>query len=557
MRRLLIVVIGSCALLSLHGPAFAHAIVRETTPASDRIVAKQPTYVQMRFNEGVEVGFGGIRVFSSGGERVDVGRTEYANGRAETIRTRVKNGLKDGTYTVSWRVVSADGHPIAEAFVFHIGEPGAKPRGIADDLAREVGSRSVESGVATAARWLVMASLALVVGAAMFRLFVWPKEVVNDGFERSWKRLLTWSGGLLLLATLVSFVAFGAVSADVSLFRALGVETLKTVIGTRYGIVALTRIGLVAVLAVWLTVRGARAWGSSRSRFATGTLAVALGWTIGTAGHASATSPVWFNLTADGLHVLAASTWLGGLVVLLSCALPATSGDRALAARSVIRFSDVALVSVSVLVATGALRAWIEVGAWRGLTGSSYGAVLLTKLGVFVPLLALGFVNNRWVKPRLRDVSGDPGRALGVLRRTVRTEIVLGLAVLALTAFLVNLAPSRVSLGLEGPLVQDLPLGKNNLNLVVDPNRAGSNEVHLIVVTPFSTPAEVDEMQVLFRNAEHDIGPIEGEAKRLAPGHFVVQGRQLSIPGEWELEVIARYGPFDEDRASIDVRVNG
>jgi copper transport protein len=128
--------------------------------------------------------------------------------------------------------------------------------------------------------------------------------------------------------------------------------------------------------------------------------------------------------------------------------------------------------------------------------------------------------------------------------------------VIAATALLVNIAPAREAAGLEGPLITDVRIGSDNLNVLVDPNQVGENEVHLTVTEPNGAATNVQAVRVLFRMPSEGIGPLVGEGVRLAPGHFVVQGRQLSVAGEWMLEIVARIGRFDEERTTVQVTVN-
>jgi copper transport protein len=272
---------------------------------------------------------------------------------------------------------------------------------------------------------------------------------------------------------------------------------------------------------------------------------------------------VTLNLAADALHVGAAAAWLGGLVTLLFAAMPATrnlddAGRAAALAPVVSRFSDAATLGVAVIVVTGVLRSWFEVASLPALIGSSYGLTLLAKVAVFLPLLALGAVNRRWSRPRLEAAARtdtSPGAALGLLRRVVRGEIALGVVVVALTALLTTLPPARVAAGGGGPFSTTVPLGGNNLAVLVDPGSVGLNEVHLTLTTPQGEPVRVRGMTVGFSLPAENIGSLEARGRKLATGHYVVQGRQLSIEGRWTITVRARLGRFVEKSAGVRVDV--
>ncbi len=570
--------------LAFQTAAFGHAIVRETDPKIDQVVASAPQRVVMRFNEPIEIAFGAIRVFATNGRRVDLNDADHVPGQGDSIQVGLRQGLARGTYTVTWRVVSADGHPIEEAFVFHVGAPGENPQGIATELlAGGTGAGPLEGAMAGVARWLNFASLLLLGGAATFLVLVWRRASsatpdVESRFMDRWIRITRVAWIVALVATAVAYVLQIPIAADVPLTQAFSGDLLGRMAQTRFGAVALVRIAILGALAVlWATTRRRVV----RAPSTVGAVAVAPGFPLwgvvlgtvllvallaspGVAGHAGTTSPVWANVLADTLHVIAAAAWLGGLTFLLWAAYPSS---RELPEQQRIRilgpvvhhYSNLAVVAVGVLVLSGVFRSWIEVRALRALTGATYGWVLLAKLGAFLPVLALGAINNRWTIPRIDRAAKepDPERApLRTLRRLVATEIAIATVVIALTAFLVNLPPARLEAGVVGPFITDVRLGQNNLNLLVDPNQVGQNEVHLTLTAPSGAPVPVKQMRVLFRMPSEGIGPLIGSGVRLAPGHFVVQGHQLSVPGEWIVEVVARSSRFEEERTRVTVLVN-
>lgn len=572
-------VVGALAGVSLAVSATgadAHAIVKETVPAIDATVPTPPAEVVMRFNEPVELAFGAIRVYDTNQKRVDRAGARHQGG-AEVVAVDLEPELPGGTYTVSWRVVSADGHPIHEGYVFHIGAPGARPEGIAAELlGDEAGAGRLEGALAGAARWVLFASLLVLVGAVGASV-VWRDASLADadgGFRRRWRQVVAWSWLGAVIGTVAGYLLQGAVAGDLPFGDAFDPNVWSEVAGTRYGRVAFGRLAVLATLAVllWpqrhgLMARPAASVGAAAQReqphigvvIAAVALAIAAALTPGLAGHAGTTSPIALNIAADAVHVTAAAVWLGGLILLLVAVVPfarRADGDAVAAGAVVARYSDVALVAIAAVVASGVVRSWVEVRE-LGALDESYGLVLLAKVAVFVPIVAAGFVNNRVLKPKLAALGATgAARAWSSLRRTVTTEVVLASVVVALTALLVNLVPARVAAGIDGPHVADIALGEYRLNVIVDPNQVGENQIHLTATTRTGAAAPVHEMRVLFRMPEQDIGPIVAEGVHLAPGHFVVQGRQLSVAGRWVLEVVVRTGRFDEERAETTLRVN-
>jgi copper transport protein len=580
--------LATCGALLVAAPASAHAIVEETEPAIDQVVDESPARVVMGFSEPVEIAFGAIRVYNTDAQRVDQGETTHIEGRADAIAVHLEPDLPDGTYTAAWRVVSADGHPITEAFVFHVGKPGLHPQGIADRVLGDTEGSTLASILFGITRWLNFAALLTLVGAGIFLVCIWeatgnvraPPPGAEERFRRRWRTMAYASWAALVVTTGAGLVLQGAVAGGVSLPEAFSGSVVSDVLDTRYGTVGLFKAGLlVAIAGLWalagrsvsyrLQARsvGAAAVNTSVPRVVTaagGALFVLLLATPGMAGHAGTTDPVWINLVVDDLHLIAAAAWVGGLATLLVAGFASTKGladhDAVRTLGLVVtRFSNMAMIAVAVIVATGIYRGWEEVGAFRALTDATYGWVFLTKLAVFLPLIALGAVNNRWTKPRVRKAmqqSTPTAAPLNALRRLVAVEVVLAAIVLAVTALLVNLAPARIEAGVSGPFMTDVKLGPFDLDVLVDPNQVGANEVHLTATEPSGLPAEIREMKVLFTMPSEGIGPIVGKGRRLAPGHFVVQGRQLSVPGNWTLEIVGRTGRFDDERTRVQLTVN-
>ena len=98
-------------------------------------------------------------------------------------------------------------------------------------------------------------------------------------------------------------------------------------------------------------------------------------------GHTRAYEPVPLLVVTDVLHLAAGSVWLGGLVG-LALTLPSLAGRARDAAEVLARFSAVAAGVLGLLVVSGTLLGWRIIGSWSGLFGTTYGRLLLIKVGV-------------------------------------------------------------------------------------------------------------------------------------------------------------------------------
>jgi copper transport protein len=73
----------------------------------------------------------------------------------------------------------------------------------------------------------------------------------------------------------------------------------------------------------------------------------------------------------------------------------------------------------------------------------------------------------------------------------------------------------------------------------VDPARVGKNDLHITALTATGNPTTVLEMEVNLTQPERDIAPVDVPLRRLGPGHYVANGFDIPIRGEWQLIVNA------------------
>ena len=207
----------------------------------------------------------------------------------------------------------------------------------------------------------------------------------------------------------------------------------------------------------------------------------------------------------------AAAVWVGGLAALVLALLWSGTERWELAVSAVPRFSGVAVVAVSWLIASGTVSGYLQVRALRGLWETTYGQLLLVKIALVLPLLALGLYNNRRAVPRLRERFATAAERTRFLR-IAAAELALMVAIVSVTAVLVSEPPARAEVTPRGPYATTAELGDLELNLVVDPAKAGRNQIHLYLTNSSGQPTDVDEATVSATLASRQIGPIRMEA---------------------------------------------
>jgi copper transport protein len=277
-------------------------------------------------------------------------------------------------------------------------------------------------------------------------------------------------------------------------------------------------------------------------------LALGLIVTPGLSGHASVSGPV--SIVADAAHVLAAAVWTGGLAFVVLALFLTRTGRWRLAASSVPRFSTMAVVAVTVLIVAGVINGYLQVREWRGLWDTEYGVLLLIKIGLVLPLLAIGAYNNRFAVPRLRAQLASMVERRRFLR-LAGAELAIMLAIVGVTAGLVNAPPARTEVQMHEASEMDLELGPLMAHMEVKPGTLGPNEIHLEF-----TKGRPNEVRVSAELKSKNIGPLRYRARRgMEPGTYVVRRANLSPAGEWEIRVDARRGKLDLYSATVNVPI--
>lgn len=148
------------------------------------------------------------------------------------------------------------------------------------------------------------------------------------------------------------------------------------------------------------------------------------------------------HVIADGLHLLAAGLWLGGLFGLSLLLMLTCSGrEEEVAIVALRRFSGSGFLAVALLIVTGAVNTALLVGSPEALISTAYGRLLLCKLGLFSAMLALAAANRFNLVPRLGEAKPSRAAVLATLQRHVLLEQIAGSAVLMIVSALGTLAP--------------------------------------------------------------------------------------------------------------------
>jgi copper transport protein len=268
VRRALALAVVALALAP--AAAGAHARLETTSPERGVTVAAEPQTVVFRFDEPVEATFGAVRVFDASGRRVDDGRLVRPRGDQRQAGAALKRGLADGTYTATYRVISADGHPVSGGFTFSIGRAGAAPKQSVADIVGGGNAGAVTEVAFGAAKALGYLAIALALGGLAFLALVWRSALAEGaGGGADWARgaaafagrvraLLGTAVVLGLLSALPGLVLLGATEAGVSFWSALDPRIVREVASTHAGTGWVLRLADWALLGTALALVAAR-----------------------------------------------------------------------------------------------------------------------------------------------------------------------------------------------------------------------------------------------------------------------------------------------------------
>jgi copper transport protein len=387
---------GLLAVAALAAPATAqaHATLVRTQPDNGAVLQSAPRSVRLTFDDSIRSASGNEVVNNKTRASALAGKP-HVSGRELTLP--LQRNLADADYSVRWSIVSQDGHREEGVLAFGVGAGRAPPQPV-------LGASTPLAWNTVVLRTLYL--LGLLIGVGVVGFWLLARGILGTRLQRP-------IAHLLFFAMLAVFLGGSGIVHDAPS-------------GTRYALV----LRIVVTLSLAAGAAAALAPVYPRMLGVAAALASVLILAPTLSGHAlDRTQPRLLAVPVDLAHALSAAIWFGGLVALVF-ALPRASADDDERNTIVARFSTVALASVCVLAVSGLGRALTELGGVSEIWSTSYGRALIVKTALFMPLLALGWLNR--------------SRLLGSfarLRRSALLETVLLLSIVAVVAVLTELRP--------------------------------------------------------------------------------------------------------------------
>ena len=495
------------SVLALPALALAHAALVGADPVDGVVLGDSPSRFSLTFSEPVSPLVLTLTRPDGQAEALDSFRL-----RGQTVEIDAPPRLDAGTHVLSWRVVSADGHPIGGSLLFSIGAASTPP----------VVVGAAVDGRLRGAIWLtrVLVYAGLFFGAGGAFSLCWLSPTGRPGRR--------FAAVLMALGVPAAVLSLGLQGLD-ALELPLSRLALPLVWQIGFG----TTFGWTVLIALVSTALGLAALAIPRpfGRFISFAALTGVGLALAASGHASDAAPQWLMRPAVFLHGVGIAFWTGALAP-LALSLKEGGGSAAVFLR---RFSRTILPVVAVLVGAGIVLALVQVAEPWALIETAYGRLLVAKFALLAALFALAAYNRR----RL-TLPAEAGEA-GARRRLVRSIVAETLLVLAIFGVVAGWRftppPRALAIAAAQPATAYFQTLKAVAEITITPGRAGPVGISIIVMTGEFGPLDAKEITLVLSKPDAGIEPLRRPAEKAGDGTWKVDGLAVPLPGQWTLEL--------------------
>lgn len=527
MRALSFVVALLIALLQATA-ALAHASLIRAEPADGAVLADAPRILRLTFNEPVAPLV--MRIIGPDGSQMEP-KTAADN----AILTLTPPSLDKGTHTLSWRVVSADGHPVGGALMFSIGSPSAQPpaRG------SEVGDTAVSAAL-WAAKLLIYAGLFIGIGGAFFRAWLVDPKFAREQSDFAARTIsATLSAGLG--ATVLSVGVQGLDARALPLAGLAQLTAWQTGLTTAYGATAIT-----AAAALVLAIAAQCSKSVWPARILSVFALLGAGLALSLSGHAGTIEPRLITRSAVSLHAITVAFWIGAFLPLIAAI---GEGDRGRA--SFERFTRWIPYSLAILLLAGAALAFVQLDRVDALWTTDYGIVLFCKLAASAVLLGLGAANRFVLVPRFEARGATAARPLAT---SINSEIAVAALVLGLVAMWRFTPPPRALVSGEHVSIH-FHGDRAMTQIEMEPHRARGADADVEVLDLKHHPLAIKELDLVLSQPKSGIGPLRRSATKTGEASWRVEDLRIPVAGIWRLRVEILINDFEKETIEDQVEL--
>ncbi|MEK4741919.1 copper resistance CopC/CopD family protein [Bacillus sp. FSL R9-9481] len=264
-RMIVFIVISTSIFLFSHSSVFAHTSVVGATPKEGEVLTVQPEQIILEFSEPVAGNVVNIELLDASAKRVQVSKVEILDNPTK-LKVKLPN-LNNGTYTVRWSMISADGHPSEGGYPFSIGE--------------EVQTNVVVEGM-------------ILIGAGVKWLDMFVKRYRLPPILQRMKNMKKIFFSILVVGLIAELIVYKSVIPKGSLL-----------IHSPFSVIIIIQLLLLVLMSL-------RHMGNEWYALIWGFLVASFSFT----GHVWITNPNWAAVIIRMVHVMSIAVWLGALIYL-------------------------------------------------------------------------------------------------------------------------------------------------------------------------------------------------------------------------------------------------
>lgn len=528
--------------------AYGHATIVKTEPTNGQQIKDPPSEITIHYSEGVQLAE--ISVFDSNGNKKSQ-RPHIDSTDNRIVKTPLQE-IGDGVYTVSWQVLSVDGHTTNDNFFFIVGDE-IPSRSIFLELYTQkqvIYSVSFEEPFF---RWLTLSSLVILVGMPVSMILVIQADTRNLLLEKKKKFLrnvLVY--GSIIIAVSATILAVKQMS---SVYTSINLENFFTFISSLLGISWMAKLVLIfSLIGILASTKSWKIW--IASAIAAGIMTQLI---ISLTSHSTSIIGGTLPFVTDFIHLFASSIWVGGVFLLAVIAIPAIGSQNESFPRNRIittikRFSILAVSSVTALAMTGLVMTSWHVPSFDSVFLTIYGTTLSIKMGLLAAAVAIG-ASNRFLVPKLFSKSTDQ-RFLRSLSNLLRIELVVLFLVLVMSGILTSAQPAASEFAKQHKIEERFSMTESidDITATIDiiPKQVGLNVFDLHLTKNGQPLTGIKDPRILLTLSEKKVQLPQFELEEIEPGLYSGFGT-LTFGGEWDVRFSAIIdGKYTAKRFSVN-----
>ncbi|MDF9763670.1 MULTISPECIES: copper resistance CopC/CopD family protein [Peribacillus] len=537
MKNYLWLVVSLFSLLLYPAMASGHATVISSNPSPNEVMDTLPEKISIQFSENIQPAFHSLEVFSQDGDKIQIQDSAISEQSEKVLEAKWKGTIDEGIYYIKWRVVSSDGHPIEGTIPFQFGDSTVLPN---QEISKV--NAGFPDSITVFLQSLQYICFAALTGILFFQLSLMKGSRLFEASSRA--RLYLWlSYAGLAFSIFCSLPLKVTIDAGVGWADAFNGTFIKEVLNaTSFGTIWIIEILLLLLLFLVIYFMLENTLIKSLPFLSFIIIAILMVCKALT-GHTAAVPNQVLAVLMDFLHLLSMALWLGGLLALLVI-LPGLANrqadDKKTFYWSIIqRFSRWSFLFVIILIISGIYSSLQHVPTIHSLINTTYGQLLLAKIGLMLVMIVLGAFHYFRGKKRVKKLGYSVGMEFG-----------LGIVVLIVAALLTNVQTAMSS---PGPIEKTLLTDENNeVTLMVTPNKVGDNLIQVDLSNGGKPIAEIEQLTITMQPVDTPGGEIKLQMKEKSTGTFASKSI-LTMPGKWNIHIHGLTDSLDSINADFTI----